>query len=285
MQKEIDLKEHKIKVYEDILAGKKISQDQVESGNTPTPETTSSSQKPSIKGLLSKFQSKSSSPKSTSSEVSNNNRIDDTNTPPSRDNITSNETLLISPPPGERKNVEIQSVRDLWRSSFKTLQSSGQIDTPEYYISELRSEKKVSLSFVNSLKSHLTTCSKEWLSKFINSNGLAAIQFACSQFEIPTSTIKDFETVVCQTQLILCIKAVMNHEEGMESVIFVDIVAIKDLIPLLVTSSNIMMKTQVLSLLAAIVLYSGKGHRYISFLFVYSCFILLKKKKDCSRSY
>jgi hypothetical protein len=100
----------------------------------------------------------------------------------------------------------------------------------------------MTVSKITNLKINLTKSTKEWLNKFIDLKGLDALESACFRLEKPKA---DFKDLICQTQLILCIKAIMNNETALDTVISHDVAAIDSLLPLMAKSANVLMKIQV----------------------------------------
>lgn len=97
-----------------------------------------------------------------------------------------------------------------------------------------------------------------------------ALQYAITSFEKVQNI--GFHEIVCQTQLIHCIKSLMNNKDALEVLIKLENGPVESIFPIVLNSSNVLMKSQLLKLFAALALYSNEGYKYsILLLPSYSC--------------
>lgn len=138
-------------------------------------------------------------------------------------------------------------------------------DPPASFIAALRSEGLVNNRIVGPLKRALDGADVEWLTDFLEQDGLRSIQLAISKFESLRTLALD--QLVCQTQLVYCVKSLMNSEAGLEAVIAQSSTVIAEIVVSALKSKNSLMKTQVVSLIAAVAVYSNDGYRLVQDVF------------------
>ena len=99
------------------------------------------------------------------------------------------------------------------------------------------------------------------MSDFLEQDGMKAFISAVKSFE---GTMK-IEDVVCQTKLVTSFRAVVNNKRGIDALIEskggADMT--KNLVKMIAESKNVMMRTQIVELMAAMCLYSQSGHEVV----------------------
>jgi hypothetical protein len=134
-------------------------------------------------------------------------------------------------------------------------------DPPARFIEALRHDGLVNNRIVGPLKRALDGADVEWLTEFLEQDGLRSIQLAISKFEAQRTLALD--QLVCETQLVYCVKSLMNSEAGLEAVISQSSSVIAEIVVSALKSKNSLMKTQVVSLVAAVAVYSNDGYRMV----------------------
>ncbi|CAL4065974.1 unnamed protein product, partial [Meganyctiphanes norvegica] len=113
-----------------------------------------------------------------------------------------------------------------------------------------------SVSNYSGIKKLMQLANKEWLEDFLNLDGLGVL------FEsLERLSDKGFSSItdaLLQLECVLCVKAVMNSESGLEHIINSDNYTRK--LAKALDSKNMLVKKQVFELLSALCMYSQKGH-------------------------
>eukprot|EP00727_Mastigamoeba_balamuthi_P010351 m51a1_g5939 putative inverted formin-2 (1022) ;mRNA; f:111272-116339 len=181
------------------------------------------------------------------------------------------EGELDGAPEGQRAGM--QEVRRRVREALLRVVREGQLRrvveesaplTPADAVSVLRSEaQQLTSRSVKRVKTALARADRAWMAEFVGAEGLAAIIAAARAFEAQQAF--EMGSIVCQAQLILCLRAVVNNRVGIEALIGSGGAqrGVGELVALAWCTRNVMMRTQVLDLMSAMCLYSTAGYRVV----------------------
>eukprot|EP01105_Mastigella_eilhardi_P012114 TRINITY_DN2788_c0_g1_i1.p1 TRINITY_DN2788_c0_g1~~TRINITY_DN2788_c0_g1_i1.p1 ORF type:complete len:1159 (-),score=285.04 TRINITY_DN2788_c0_g1_i1:35-3511(-) len=127
----------------------------------------------------------------------------------------------------------------------------------------LQKQEVAKFTVLAHLRAQLLDSPKEWLLEFVNNGGVSAIVHAATVCEQTATGKFNLTQVICQCQLLLCFKALMNNQKSLECIIAQDTTSMREVVQLIRVSKNLLMKIQMLDLLSAIALFSPDGHKHI----------------------
>lgn len=100
------------------------------------------------------------------------------------------------------------------------------------------------------------------MSEFLEQDGLFLLARAVKSFEEKEKM--EMADVVCQTKLVTSIRAVANNKHGLDALIEANGgQVVRTLVGVISRSTNVMMRTQVVELMAATCIYSLRGHEVV----------------------